>query len=132
MTQTVRVPAETLDLPVRQPALISILRLAALQCRTAPRASVTGCALLDPAATAADHAAALALCLPQMLLRRPVVHRPGTRRRSFDEDWLVALARALASGDRASARFLARRRARPEAVPYLALLLGGLTERLYD
>ncbi len=134
MTQTVRKqfqdPAPSP--PGRQPALVATLRLAALGCRAAPRASVTACALLDPEAPAEEFARALALCLPQMLTRRPVLRRPGAARRSFDEDWLVALQAALSSGDRSSARFLLRRRVRPEAVPYLTLLLNGLSERLYD
>lgn len=134
MTQTVRKQYRDLaPAPAtRQPALIAALRLAALECRAAPKASVAACALLGPDAGAEEYAGALARCLPQMLTRRPVLRRPGAARRSFDEEWLVALGRALGSGDRASARFLLRRRVRPEAAPYLSLLLIGLAERLYD
>ncbi len=134
MTQTVRRPVEAPQAPAafRQPGLVAVLRLAALECRAAPRGSLTACALLEPGAGAEDYAVALARCLSQMLVRRPVLHRPGTASRSFDEEWLVALSRALGEGDRASARFLARSRARPEAVPYLLLLVTGLAERVYD
>ncbi|TFL18827.1 hypothetical protein [Jannaschia formosa] len=113
----------------RQPPLIALLRFHALACRTSPRAGLTP----EDAARAAaveDMALLLARMLPVLLLRRPVLWRPGTAGRSFDEDWLLALARALRAGDADSARFLLTRRARPEGAATLRMLVGDLAERL--
>lgn len=113
-----------------QPPLICLLRLSALACRTAPRGSVEGCGLLDPDADAADYAMALARAMPDVLTRRPVFWRPGAPGQSFDEAWLLALARAIRAGDRDSERFLVLRRVRVQARPILRLLMVGLVERL--
>jgi hypothetical protein len=115
-----------------QPEAIALIRLAALRCRAAPRGSLAACALLDPSAGSGAHAAMLAALLPQMLERRPVLYRPGTPLLSFDEDWLLALMRAAARGDRSSERFLMRSRVRPSARPALRLLLAGLIRGLDD
>ena len=131
MTQTVRKPAADLEPAVAtQPPLIAFLRLSALACRTAPRGSLGACALLDPDAGPEDYAMALARTLPEMTMRRPVIWRPGAAGRSFDEDWLLSLQDAIRRRDGASVRFLTRSRVRPEAAPYLQLLLRGLCERL--
>jgi hypothetical protein len=113
-----------------QPALIALLRLAALECRVAPRASLRACALLHPSAGVADHVTMVARILPDALLRRPVIWRPGASERSFDEAWLLAIAQAIATGDADSERFLMRRRVRPAAIPILRLLLVALQKRL--
>ncbi|TDL79478.1 hypothetical protein E2L08_09215 [Palleronia sediminis] len=116
--------------PAAQPGLVSFLRLAALGCRTAPRASVPACLTLCPEADAGTCATILAHALPELLARRPVLHAPGTAVRSFDEEWLLALARARARGDTASVRFLAGRRVRPHRRAALMVLLGALLDRL--
>ncbi|PZX14329.1 hypothetical protein LX81_02912 [Palleronia aestuarii] len=113
-----------------QPPLIGFLRLAALDCRAAPRRAGIPDLPLDPAADAADYATVLARMLPELFLRRPVLWRPGTARRSFDEAWLLAFARAIETDDRTSERFLAGRRLRPGAAPVLRHVLGGLADRL--
>lgn len=131
MTQTVRtVVVEDDVVTSTQPPLIAFLRLSALACRAAPRGSLRACALLDPDAGAEDYAMALARTLPEMTMRRPVIWRPGATGRSFDEDWLLSLLDALRRRDGASLRFLTRSRVRPEAAPYLLLVLRGLCERL--
>jgi len=133
MTQTVRRhdtgPAAVPD-TAPQPPLIAFLRLASLACRAGPRGSIGACALLEPSSGPEDFAMALARALPEMLFRRPVLWRPGAAGQSFDEAWLLALSLARARNDLGSTRFLTRRRVRPEATPYLLLLLNGLAERL--
>ncbi|PWJ22392.1 hypothetical protein [Jannaschia seohaensis] len=113
----------------RQPPLIALLRFAALECRTAPRADLPpGEAMRDAAVE--EMAVLLARMLPTLLQRRPVIRRPGAADLSFDESWLLALARALSGGDAASARFLLARRARPEGAAVLRMLVGDLAARL--
>lgn len=116
--------------PAPQEPLLGHLRLAALRCRTAPRGPVEACALLHPEAQAEDYATALARLLPEVLIRRPVFWRTGTESLSFDESWLLALARALRTGDADSAAFLLARRVLPRGRPLLRLLVTGLSERL--
>ena len=131
MTQTVRTAAADIEPVVaNQPPLIAFLRLSALACRAAPRGSLGACALLAPDGGPEDYAMALARTLPEMTMRRPVIWRPGAPGRSFDEDWLLSLQEAIRRRDGASLRFLTRSRVRPEAAPYLQLLVRGLCERL--
>ncbi|WOI56695.1 hypothetical protein [Palleronia sp. LCG004] len=113
-----------------QPGFVSCLRMAALDCRAAPRSSLKACELLDPDAGAEAHAALLTRTLPQMLRHRPVFWRPGASGRSFDEEWLLALARAIAHGDHSSARFLVRSRVHAQAAPTLMLLMRGMVGSL--
>ena len=113
----------------RQPPLIALLRLAALECRIAPRAGLPAADAIRAAALE-DMATMLARLLPTLLLRRPVIWRPGAEGRSFDEDWLLALARAERRRDRASVGFLLRRRARPDGAAVLRMLVGDLAARL--
>ncbi|PRY93300.1 hypothetical protein BCF33_2167 [Hasllibacter halocynthiae] len=114
----------------RQPMLVALLRIAALECRAAARLDLgRACAVLDPEAGVAELTALLARVLPQVLRTRPVIHPPGTGARSFDEDWLVALSKAVAAGDRASERFLLRRRCRPAGAAALASVIRALAER---
>ncbi|MEM9796149.1 MAG: hypothetical protein AAF919_06650 [Pseudomonadota bacterium] len=115
--------------PERQPALIALLRLAALECRAAPRPGMAPAEAMRVAAIE-DMVVMLARMLPNLLLRRPVIWRPGAEGRSFDEDWLLALAQALRTGDRHSARFLLGRRARPDGAAVLRMLVGDLAARL--
>jgi hypothetical protein len=112
-----------------QPPLIALLRLAALECRIAPRAGLPPAEAMR-VAEVEDMVTMLARLLPTLLMRRPVLWRPGTRGRSFDEDWVLALARALRTDDRASARFLLARRARPEGAATLRMLVGDVAARL--
>ncbi|MEE4209850.1 MAG: hypothetical protein V2I43_11345 [Parvularcula sp.] len=132
MTQTVRrqIARPAAQPAVAQPPLVSFLRLAALSCRAAPRGSLRACDLLERSAGPEDFAMALARVLPEAMQRRPVLWQPGEADRSFDETWLLALAEAQARGDAASLRFLTTRRLRPEAAPFVLLLLGGLARGL--
>ena len=112
-----------------QPPLIALLRLAALECRAAPRVGLPPAEAMEAAAVE-DMVTVLARTLPALLLRRPVLWPPGAAGRSFDEAWLLALAAALWRGDRLSARFLLARRARPEGAAVLRMLLSDLGHRL--
>ena len=112
-----------------QPAFLAMLRLAALECRIAPRAGAPAEEAVRVAALD-DMMTMLARTLPSLMLRRPVLWRPGATGRSFDEDWLLALLRAMQSGDRASERFLLARRARPEGGAVLRMLVGDVADRL--
>lgn len=121
----------TAPAPVRHPIALTLLRIAALDCRAAARLDVGhACAALDPAADAADLATLLARALPVALRHRPQLGAPGTRETSFDEDWLLALSAAIARGDRASERFLLARRCHAHRAPHLALLIRAYADRL--
>ncbi|APE43034.1 hypothetical protein BOO69_06085 [Sulfitobacter alexandrii] len=63
--------------------------------------------------------------LHQALGRRPVFFREGERDTSFDENWLMALARALDTDDTASATFLLHSRVPRHARRNLIFLLGA-------
>jgi hypothetical protein len=121
------VPAPACPLEAR---LVPLLRRAASAGRAEARVPLAACAAIDPAAPAETHARALLRALPGALRRRPRLWAPGAEGRSFDEAWLLALARALSSGDGDSSRFLLGRRARPEAAPLLAALMRALVARL--
>ena len=66
------------------------------------------CALLsrDPRIASLAATDFLMRGLSQALGQRPVLFRPGETETSFDEDWLLALARSLKTDDVASATFL--------------------------
>ena len=83
------------------------------------------CAALSGNRTVAAQAASeiLMRCLAQALGRRPVLYREGERETSFDEAWLMALARSLRADDVASATFLLHSRVPPHARRNLVFLL---------
>lgn len=117
--------------PRRGPVLpaIALLRLAALDCRAAPLRRAVG-DLRRPRPRGRrgrlrDRAGPR--MLPAASERRPMIWRPGSDGLSFDETWLLALARALRAGDASSVRFLAARRVRPGAGPVLRMLVAGLS-----
>jgi len=89
------------------------------------------CAALSGNRTIAAHAASevLVRCLSQALGRRPVLYRKGEEDTSFDEKWLIALARSLKSGDDASATFLLSSRVPKHARRNLVFLLRQLAEK---
>lgn len=114
--------------PAPRPALICLLRHAALTCRIAPRDAAAGSPTLDPGGEAADAAIRTMRILPQIPTRRPVFWRPGTAGRSFDDDRLLSLVRAIDRGDATRADFLMRRRVPvrgPQVAASLAEGAGG-------
>lgn len=70
----------------------------------------------------------LVRCLSQALGRRPVFYRVGEAETSFDENWLIALARSLKNGDEASAAFLLQSRVPKHARRNLVFLLRGVAD----
>jgi hypothetical protein len=83
------------------------------------------CATLSGNHAVATQAASeiLVRCLSQALGRRPVLYRVGEQETSFDEKWLIALARSLNSGDDTSATFLLHSRVPDHARRNLVFLL---------
>ena len=67
-------------------------------------------------------------CLSQALGRRPVLFRTGEPVISFDEAWLMALARSLRDGDASSATFLLHSRVPAHARRPLIFLLGNVVD----
>jgi hypothetical protein len=122
-------PQAAADWPAAE-GLLALLREAAAAARAEARAPLAGCAAIDPAAPPPIVARALLRALPTALHRRPRVWSPGARGRSFDEAWLVALARALAVRDADSACFLLASRTRPDSAPLIAALMRQLLSGL--
>ncbi|MBZ8118836.1 hypothetical protein KUD11_09260 [Roseovarius sp. LXJ103] len=111
--------------------LINHLRVIGLRCRAAREAApLESCALIgatDDTARAL-HAETLMRALPHALGHAPVLYRPGSAALSFDEAWIMQLARALASGDMPSAEFLLRSRVPLHARRSLSFLLRSVSE----
>lgn len=85
------------------------LRLTAMQCRAKPRTDLfRACALLQTGQYASRdaHAEALMRCLPEAMGKPARLHAPGTSELTFDEKWLVQLARACRAQDACSIEFL--------------------------
>ena len=92
------------------------LRMMALACRVKRRSDLfQACALIatDPQTSREAHAEALIRCLSEAMNRRPVMLRTGSTEVSFDEAWLIRLAKSLARGDTDSAAFLLGSRIEP-------------------
>lgn len=90
-------------------SLLDHLRHAAREARCKCYTDLLGaCALLSTDREVAREVAPdiLMRCLAQALGHRPVLLREGEAERSDDEAWLIALARAVKTGDTASASFL--------------------------
>lgn len=68
--------------------------------------------------------------LGQALGRRPVLLREGESETSFDEDWLMSLARGLRQGDTPSVTFLLHSRVPKHAHRNLIFLLGAVCDNL--
>ena len=113
-------------------ALLNHLRIVGLQCRARARTDLFhACAALSGDANVARSAYAEVLmrCLSQALGRQAILHRPREAEVSFDEAWLVRLAKALNDGDTASATFLLNSRVPVHARRNLVFLLQGITDQ---
>lgn len=88
------------------------------------------CASLSGNRDVALHAASEVLmrCLSQALGRRPVLYRVGESETSFDEKWLISLARSLKAGDESSAAFLLHSRVPKHACRNLVFLLRNVVD----
>ncbi|QFS84879.1 hypothetical protein FIU97_19495 (plasmid) [Roseivivax sp. THAF40] len=88
------------------------------------------CAALSDNREVARYAASevLVRCLSQALGRRPVLFRVGEPETSFDEKWLMALARSLKVADAPSLAFLLNSRVPKHARRNLVFLLQNVTD----
>lgn len=112
-------------------ALINQLRFVALACRVKPRTDLfEACALLHVNRCAAQeaHAEALMRCLNQALGKTARLHAPGTEELSFDEAWLIALARACARRDDNSTAFLLKSQVCLEHRRLVRFLMGRISD----
>ncbi|MCV6592987.1 MAG: hypothetical protein OIF48_08560 [Silicimonas sp.] len=112
-------------------AFLNHLRFTAMACRAKARTDLfEACALLavDRSQSRKAHAEALVLSLNEALGKRPIFHRPGDAERSFDEHWILQLARVLAQGDEASATFLLHSRVERAKHRHILFLMSRISE----
>ncbi|MGX9356960.1 hypothetical protein ACS3SW_17870 [Roseobacteraceae bacterium S113] len=111
---------------------INHLRVISLRCRAAPApAPVESCAMIGPISPEMRlvHAATLLGALPEILGRLPVIYRPGSADISFDEAWLIQLARSLSRQDSSSAAFLLNSRAPRHSHRAMTYLMRSISEQ---
>ena len=111
--------------------LLDHLRHAARDARCKSYVDLFGaCASLSVNRDSAKQAASdvLMRCLSQALGRRPILFRAGEPEISFDEDWLLALARSIRREDTASCTFLLHSRVPKHAHRNLVFLLGNVAD----
>ncbi|MDD9728047.1 hypothetical protein PVV74_21580 [Roseovarius sp. SK2] len=111
--------------------LLDHLRHAARDARCKSYVDLFGaCASLSVNRDIARQAASdvLMRCLSQALGRRPILFRAGEPEISFDEDWLLALARSIRREDTASCTFLLHSRVPKHAHRNLVFLLGNVAD----
>ncbi len=102
-----RPPEQRFDLPAM--AFINHLRFVSMGCRCKAKTSLfEACALLhgQPTAELNSYTEALMRCLCEALGQPATLFAPATQEISFDERWLLQLARAAQTQDDASLRFL--------------------------
>lgn len=107
------------------------LRMVALSCRVKRRSDIfQACALIstDPQSTREAHVEALMRCLSEAMNRRPVMLRTGSAEVSFDEAWLIQLAKSLARGDTDSTAFLVGSRVVPAHRRNIRFLVGRISD----
>jgi len=117
-------------LPRCELSFLNSLRIATVICRARLQTDrFEACALLHVSHSVSTraHAEALVQCLSKALDKPARLLAPGTDELSFDEHWLLGLARAHTRGDDASVAFLLGRRVRPENRRLVAFLIGQLT-----
>ncbi|QFT60393.1 hypothetical protein FIU94_16305 [Sulfitobacter sp. THAF37] len=118
-------PADVTD----RPAALTLLRRIARDSRCKSYVDLFGaCAALSGNRQVAAQAACevLILGLQQALGRRPVFYREDEHETSFDENWLLALARSLRTDDTASVTFLLHSRVHRSARRNLIFLLNSV------
>lgn len=114
------------DAPCPEPKLLTLVRVSALECRAAARASATACTTISPTARPDVFATQLVKMLPQFLGRRPIIWRPGAGATSFDEAWLLSLVDAVGRRDHESESFLLKSRITAASVHTARMLVRGL------
>lgn len=124
-------PAPILDHTCSEGSMLDHLRDVARTNRCKGYIDLFGaCASLSGNRDVALHAASevLVRCLSQALGRRPVLYRIGEVEKSFDEKWLIALARSLKTGDEPSTAFLLQSRVPKHARRNLVFLLKRIAD----
>jgi len=119
-------------IPPKPEPLLDHLRSVARATRCKSSVDIFGaCAALSSNRQAEGQAASEVLmrCLAQALGRRPILYRDGEAEISFDEAWLLTLARSLRQGDTSSTTFLLRSRVPQHARRHLAFLLQMVVDK---
>ena len=119
------------DVADRPGALLDHLRQVARHVRCKEHVDMfCACAALSGNREVAAQAASEVLmrCLSQALGRRPILLRAGEPVTSFDEAWLMALARSLRDGDTSSSTFLLHSRVSAPARRHLVFLLRNVVD----
>lgn len=119
------------DLSEAERALLNHLRLLAMRCRASRRTDLfEACAVLssDKRVSRAVHAEILMRTLSQALDRAPLLYSPGVSEVSFDEAWILRVARSYAAGDDDSAQFLIRSRVVPHARRNVGFLIAAVSD----
>ena len=107
------------------------LRMVALSCRAKPRSDIFhACALIsaDPKSTRDAHVEALLRCLGEAMDHRPTMLRTGSSEVSFDEAWLLRLAKSIGQGDDDSAAFLLASRVLPAHRRHIRFLIARISD----
>ncbi|MEL7099146.1 MAG: hypothetical protein AAGM84_09995 [Pseudomonadota bacterium] len=115
--------------PDEESDFLNHLRVMAMSCRIKPRADLfKACALLqlDGSATREAYSEALVRCLDTALGQRTQLFSPGVIERSFDERWLIALARASGREDEPSLSFLLSSRVPAQNRRMIRFLIGRI------
>ena len=110
-------------------AFLNHLRFVAMKCRVKPRTALfEACALLtaQKSAEQAAYAEALMRCINEALGKPARLLSPGVSELTFDERWLIQLARASARGDEDSLRFLLSSRVAFENRRLVRFLIGRI------
>ena len=131
LPREIRGEANAPDVDDRPGSLLDHLRQVARHVRCKGHVDMyCACAALSGNREVAAQASSEVLmrCLSQALGRRPVLLRAGEPVTSFDEAWLMALARSLRDGDTSSATFLLHSRVPAHARRHLVFLLRNVVD----
>ncbi|MBT0956502.1 hypothetical protein IV417_03820 [Alphaproteobacteria bacterium KMM 3653] len=134
------IPLRQISLPIPTPeplhkseaeAFLNHLRFMAMKCRAKPQTELfQACALLQVSRTENQvaHSEALVRCLSQALGKPFKFLAPGANEMTFDEQWVVQLGIACATGDGPSRDFLLRSRVALENQRLVAFLVGRIAD----
>lgn len=127
-----RAPTPVPALEPDQYAMLSHMRMTAMECRAAARVDLfEACALLtlDGEDARRTFLSTFVKCLSDAVRKRIIWHRPGTAELSFDEAWVMRVVTAIRDEDRASLDFLLRSRVAPVDRRYIGFLLARISDR---
>lgn len=122
--------------PVRQYdaaewSMLNHIRLMALKCRSAARSDLfEACALLSMSRStrSTGFADAFVRCWEQASNQRLRMHSPGVSELTFDELWIMSVARAHVHDDQSSFSFMIQSRVLPHARRNVAFLLARIVD----